>query len=124
LAEVFSKLERSRMSRGACRIRGLVAVAAIFLFGAAGGSALGNDWSQFRFSAEDIAFNPETLVTPTKVSALRLRWVGRGPIGPAVVAEGRVYAGGWDGKLHVFAPDCGSGGATCSPLWTVQQART
>ncbi len=34
------------------------------------------------------------------------------------VSGSNVYVGSTDGKLYAFAADCGTGGKTCTPLWT------
>jgi outer membrane protein assembly factor BamB len=36
------------------------------------------------------------------------------------VSDGRVFVAGNDGKLYAFAVGCGTGGASCSPIWTAR----
>jgi outer membrane protein assembly factor BamB len=46
--------------------------------------------------------------------------IGNGSSSTAAVSvtDGLVFMGGNDGRLYAFAIGCGSGGATCTPVWT------
>ena len=93
--------------------------------------AAGSDWKQFRHDATHDGYNTvETILSASTVPHLALAW--KGAVNPSdpnpnyrvmdtspAVANGVVYVGSRkDGKLFAYAVGCGTGGATCTPLWT------
>jgi hypothetical protein len=103
----------------------LVAVA---VTGAAGGAvpadaATDNSWPQYGHDAQHTGTNPAEHAFNTgniaNVKVVSKAHLGENTLdrnGP-VVANGRLYIGGIDGNLSVFATDGCGGAASCEPLW-------
>src|ERR1035437_6992278 len=85
-------------------------------------ATVAGDWTQFRNGPTHQGYNAsETTISASNVDALGVSWTGT--IGSAInsspaVADGVIYVGSNDFKLHAYAVGCASGGGSCSPLWS------
>lgn len=88
--------------------------------------AASDDWPQFQRTPARAGRNPvESSFTAADVSTLAIAWNGDfgasvATEGGAVIAGGRLFTTGYDGRLSAFAL-AGCGAATCTPAW---QGRT
>jgi putative pyrroloquinoline-quinone binding quinoprotein len=112
---------------GTMRIRrlvlaGVLAAVAVAVTGTPAGAATADSWPQYGGDAQhtgtnpgEHAFNSGNIGTVKVVSKAHFgdNTMDRG--GP-VVSNGRLYVGGTDGTLSVFAT-AGCGAASCEPLW-------
>ncbi|HYI23619.1 MAG TPA: PQQ-binding-like beta-propeller repeat protein [Candidatus Limnocylindrales bacterium] len=75
------------------------------------------DWRQFRGGAAHRGVNRyETQLSTTTVGGMELQFVtNQGFNSSPAIANGVMYVS--NGGLHAYPADCGTGGATCSPLW-------
>ncbi|MGH3459986.1 MAG: PQQ-binding-like beta-propeller repeat protein [Kribbellaceae bacterium] len=92
------------------RLRALCGLAALVMtplvVSAPASAVTTGDWTQFRNGADHQGVNTaETVLSPSNVGRLRQQWVtniaGSVWSSPAI-ADGRVYAGGLDGRLHAL----------------------
>jgi outer membrane protein assembly factor BamB len=93
-------------------------------FVAAAGST---DWPQFHYDPTLSGYNPfEITLDASNVSGLTQAWVSHVPstharVGSLAVANGMVYVGVFRGfvpsSLEALPTFCGTGGASCNPLW-------
>ena len=81
--------------------------------------AASGDWAQYRSDVAHSGLNAsENTIAPYNVDALGIDWTGPG-IGSAytsspAVANGVIYIGGMDSKLHAYAVGCGTNGNSCA----------
>jgi outer membrane protein assembly factor BamB len=82
------------------------------------------DWPMLQRNPRHHGLNPaEEIISTSNVADLDVLWSGVTQSGCCFnsspsVADGVVYAGGFDGRLYAFAVGCGTGGSGCDPLWT------
>ena len=114
-------------SRPLVRLLGLglaAALAAGLAITAAPATALAatGDWPQFHNGpAHQGNDAQETTLSAANVASLAVAWTGNTAweiSSSPVVADGVVYVGSWDKKLHAYKVGCNSGGGTCTSLWT------
>ena len=101
----------SRRSRH--RVLVFLAASALAATAAAVGQAASDgDWPMYMHDNARSGFNPsETVITAASAATLEPRWIVRAPdtiSSQAVVVNGRVYWGSWDGNEHATDPATGT----------------
>jgi polyvinyl alcohol dehydrogenase (cytochrome) len=93
----------------------LASVAVLALAAAAAAvaqAAPGSDWPTYMHDNAHSGYNPsETAITAASVATLAPRWTVRAPAeisSQAVVANGRIFWGSWDGNEHATDPATGA----------------